>query len=94
MKQYYVYILWSKSEKLYIWVISNLIKRIYEHKNKLVEWFTEKYNIDRLLYYEVYSDIEEAIKREKQLKKWKRDWKINLINNFNPAWKDLYKSII
>ena len=69
MKNYYVYILWSKSEKFYIWVTSDLIKRVYEHKNKLVRWFTEKYNIDRLLYYEIYNDIEESIKREKQLKK-------------------------
>lgn len=94
MNQYYIYILSNKSENLYIWVTNNLIKRVYEHKNKLVEWFTSKYNIDRLVYYEVYNDIKIAIEREKQLKKWKRHYKLDLINWFNPAWQDLYQTII
>lgn len=94
MKQYYIYILSNKSENLYIWVTSDLVKRTYEHKNKLVEWFTSKYNIDKLVYYEVFNNIILAIEREKQLKKWKRQYKIDLINWFNPAWKDLYLNII
>lgn len=94
MKQYYVYILASNSEKFYIWVTSDLVKRVWEHKNKLVEWFTQKYNIDRLLYYEVHTDIYEAIKREKLIKRWKRDFKKNVILEMNPWWVDLYNSII
>jgi putative endonuclease len=94
MKQYYIYILSSKSEKLYIWVTSNLIKRIYEHKHKLIDSFTSKYNIDRLVYYELYNDINIAINREKQLKNWHREYKVDLINKFNPSWKDLYLDII
>jgi putative endonuclease len=93
MKQYYIYILSSKSKILYIWVTSDLIKRVYEHKSKLVEWFTNKYNIDSLVYYESYNDIRNALEREKQLKKWKRQYKIDLINSFNPAWQDLYHNI-
>ena len=95
MKRYYVYILFSKKNgTLYIGVTNNLIKRIYEHKNKFVEGFTEKYKIDKLGYFEQYSSIEEAIKREKQLKNWKRDWKIALIEQNNSNWEDLYYSLI
>jgi len=94
LKQYYVYILASKTEVLYIWVTSDLIKRVYEHKNKLVEWFTQKYNVDRLVYYEIHHDIHEAIKKEKQIKKWIRQYKINLITDFNPSWRDLYEQIL
>jgi putative endonuclease len=94
MKEYYIYILSSKSEKLYIWVTSDLIKRVYEHKNKLIEGFTSKYNIDKLVYYEIYNDIKTAIEREKQLKNWKREYKIELINKINPARNDLYNKII
>ncbi|PIU83224.1 MAG: excinuclease ABC subunit C, partial [Elusimicrobia bacterium CG06_land_8_20_14_3_00_38_11] len=80
----------NKSNKvLYIGVTNNLECRMYEHKNKLVKGFTEKYNLTKLVYYEVTSDIISAIKREKQLKNWHRDWKIKLINDFNPEWKDL-----
>jgi len=90
MKHYFVYILTNKSNKvLYIGVTNNLERRMYEHKNKLVKGFTEKYNLTKLVYYEVTSDIISAIKREKQLKNWHRDWKIKLINDFNPEWKDL-----
>jgi len=89
-RQYYVYILTNKSNNiLYIGVTNDLIRRIFEHKNKLVEGFTKKYNLLKLVYYEATNDIESAINREKQLKNWHREWKINLINQFNPEWKDL-----
>jgi putative endonuclease len=90
MRQYYVYILTNKTNKvLYIGVTNNLVRRIFEHKNKSVEGFTKKYNLSKLVYYEVTNDIYSALEREKQLKNWHRDWKINLINNFNPVWADL-----
>jgi putative endonuclease len=89
-KQYYVYILTNKGNTvLYIGVTNNLERRIFEHKNKLVEGFTKKYNLNKLIYYEMTEDINSAIEREKQLKNWHRDWKINLIKRFNPMWKDL-----
>ena len=89
-KQYCVYILTNKSNKvLYIGVTNDLVRRMFEHKNKLVDGFTKKYNLMKLVFYEVTNDVESAIKREKQLKDWHRDWKINLINQFNPKWKDL-----
>ena len=95
MKDYFVYILTNKTNKvLYIGVTSDLLKRLYEHKNKLVEGFTEKYNVDKLVYYEQTSNIESAIKREKQLKNWHRDWKINIINNFNSNWDDLSNKLL
>ncbi|EKD66729.1 MAG: hypothetical protein ACD_49C00017G0001 [uncultured bacterium (gcode 4)] len=94
MKTYYIYIIASENETLYIWVTSNLIKRIYEHKNKTFDWFSKKYNITKLVYYEIYNNSIESINREKQLKKWNREWKINLINENNPLWKDLYEDII
>lgn len=90
MNQYFVYILTNKTNKvLYVGVTNNLERRIYEHKNKLIEGFTKKYNLTKLVYYEETTDIESAIAREKQLKNWHRDWKINLICGFNPEWKDL-----
>ena len=79
---------------LYIGVTSNLIKRVYEHKQKLVDGFTKKYNIKNLVYYEQFEDIKDAIYREKRLKTWQRQWKIDLINSFNPKWLDLYESIL
>ena len=86
-----MYILASKRNgTLYIGVTSNLVKRVYEHKNNIIEGFTKKYNIQKLVYYEITDDIESAIRREKQLKKWNRKWKINLIENSNPEWRDLY----
>ena len=89
--QYYIYILANKRNgTLYIGVTSNLVKRVYEHKNNIIEGFTKKYNIQKLVYYEITDDIESAIRREKQLKKWNRKWKINLIENSNPEWRDLY----
>jgi putative endonuclease len=95
MKSFYVYILASKKNgTIYIGITSDLIKRVYEHKNNLVEGFTEKYNVHTLVYYEECSDIYEAIKREKQLKKWNRKWKIDLIEKLNPEWEDLYYKLI
>jgi len=90
MKQYYVYILTNKANKVfYIGVTNDLERRMFEHKNKLVDGFTKKYNLNKLIYYEVTADVLNALEREKQLKNWHRDWKINLINSFNPMWKDL-----
>jgi len=95
MKQGFVYIMSNKPEgTLYIGVTSNIIKRIYEHKNNLVDGFTKQYNLKTLVYYEIFDDIEEAIKREKQLKNWQRNWKIKLIKKQNPNWKDLYEGIL
>ena len=89
-RQYYVYILTNKSNKvLYIGVTNNLERRIFEHKNKLVDGFTKKYNLNKLVYYETTKNIDGAIEREKQLKNWHRAWKVNLIEEFNPPWKDL-----
>ena len=78
-----------KNTTLYIGVTSNLQRRVWEHKNKVVKGFTEKYNINKLVYYEITDSIESAIIREKQLKNWHRDWKINLIKEINPEFKDL-----
>ena len=96
MKDYYVYIMTSnKNWTLYIWVTSDLIKRISEHREKLnKECFTAKYDCTKLVRYEIYNDIKLAIEREKQLKNWKRDRKIELIENENPTWKDLFYNII
>ncbi len=93
-KQPCVYILASKKNgTLYIGVTSNLIKRIWEHKNNLAEGFTHKYHIHRLVWYEVHQDMMAAITREKQLKKWRRAWKITLIEKNNPKWLDLYADL-
>lgn len=95
MQIYYVYILASKRNgTLYIGVTSNLIKRVYEHKNNFIAGFTWQYNIHILVYYEQTSNIASAIRREKQLKKWNRDWKITLIEKENPEWKDLYEGLL
>ena len=92
---YFVYILASKRNgTLYIGVTNNLIKRIYEHKNNLVDGFTKKYRVHILVYYEQLNNIENAITREKQLKKWERNWKLSLIEKENPEWEDLYKKIM
>jgi len=94
MKNGYVYILTNKNNKvLYIGVTSDLIKRVYQHINKLIDGFTKRYNTDKLVYYELFDDIENAIAREKQLKGGNRQKKIDLINSFNPEWADLYDSI-
>jgi putative endonuclease len=95
MKDYYVYILASKKNgTLYIGVTSNLIKRVYEHKNNLVEGFTSKYQVHHLVYYEHTNDVRIALEREKRLKKWKRQWKIELIEKNNPEWRDLYDDLV
>ncbi|MCP4269637.1 MAG: GIY-YIG nuclease family protein [Candidatus Brocadiaceae bacterium] len=95
MKQYYVYILASKRNgTLYVGVTNDLIRRVYEHKNNLVEGFTKKYNVHRLVHFESTSDVKAAIHREKCIKKWKRSWKIKLIETHNPGWRDLYYEII
>ena len=90
MKEYYVYILSNQMNSvLYIGVSNDLIRRMYEHKNKLVNGFSKRYNLNKLLYFEKTRDIEAAILREKKLKNWHRQWKLNLIKENNPEFKDL-----
>ena len=89
MKHYYVYIMTSPSGTLYTGMTNNLQRRVYEHKNKLIDGFTKKYNVTRLVYYELYHDVRDAIAREKQIKSWRRSKKIDLIKSLNPTWKDL-----
>ena len=79
---------------LYVGVTNDLVRRVYEHRNKLVKGFTAKYNIVKLVYYEIHEDIKEAIKREKQIKGWLRAKKEELIKTMNPSWKDLYEKIV
>ena len=91
---YYVYIIASRKEgAIYIGVTNDIVRRIYEHRIKAVPGFTSKYDITRLVWFEVYDDPISAISREKELKKWKRAWKIALIEAQNPQWNDLYESI-
>jgi putative endonuclease len=93
-KQFYVYILASKPNgTLYTGMTSNLIQRVWQHKNNIIEGFTQKYNVKTLVFYEVHDNAESAITREKQIKKWRRAWKLQLIEKMNPHWKDLYKEI-
>jgi putative endonuclease len=93
-REYYIYILASKRNgTLYIGVTNDLKRRVYEHKEKIISGFTAKYNVDKLVYYEAFGDVGEAIYREKQLKKWNRNWKIELIEDFNACWSDLYDNI-
>lgn len=95
MNSYYVYILTNKTTSvLYIGVTNDLIRRVYEHKNKLIIGFTSKYNVDRLVYFENTGDITAAISREKQLKGWTRIKKEALIKNINPLWNDMYQNLI
>ncbi|WP_055078737.1 GIY-YIG nuclease family protein [Lagierella massiliensis] len=95
MKNYYIYIMANKTNKtIYIGVTSNLIKRVWEHKNKLVDGFTKHYNVNKLVYYEETTDVNSAIAREKQLKGWNRAKKNKLIDSINPNWKDLYDDIL
>ena len=94
MKSYFVYVLASsRNGTLYIGVTSNLLKRVWEHKNNFIDGFTKKYSVHMLVYFEETSEIESAIQREKQLKTWKRNWKLELIEKGNPEWRDLYFSI-
>jgi len=92
---YFVYILTNKYNKvLYVGVTNNLVRRLYEHKKKIIKGFTRRYNVDKLVYYESTDDINEAIKREKQIKGWLRIKKINLIQRNNPNFNDLYPDIL
>jgi putative endonuclease len=92
LKNYYVYILTNKSNKvLYTGVTNNLTRRVYEHKHKLIEGFTSKYNLNKLVYYEITNYVGAAIQREKQIKGWLRKKKIDLIESLNPDWEDLSK---
>ena len=90
-----VYIMTNKPHgTLYIGVTSNLVQRVWQHKIGVVEGFTKKYNLHQLVYYQLADDMYAAISKEKQLKNWRREWKINLVNEFNPAWADLYESLL
>lgn len=89
-KTYYVYLLTNWDNRvMYVGVTNNLERRIYEHKNKLVDGFTKKYNVEKLVYFETASDVLAAIEREKQIKKWRREKKNQLVIEMNPEWKDL-----
>jgi len=93
-KQYYVYIMTNKRHTvLYTGVTNDLKRRIYEHKEKLIEGFTKKYNVTKLVYYEIFQDAENAIVREKQIKSGSRQKKIDLINQANEEWRDLYEEL-
>ena len=94
MKQFYVYILANKKGgTLYVGLTSDLPKRTWEHKNGVIEGFTKRYSVKRLVHYEIFDRFEQAAEREKSLKRWRRQWKINLIEEQNPDWNDLYKKI-
>ncbi|MBN1388807.1 MAG: GIY-YIG nuclease family protein [Bacteroidales bacterium] len=94
-KVYYVYILTNRyNTVLYIGVTNNLKRRVCEHKTRFSKGFTWRYNVDKLVYYENFKTISKAILREKRLKKWKRAWKEELINNFNPEWRDLNRDVL
>lgn len=95
MNDYYVYIVTNKKEgALYTGVTSNLVQRVYQHKNGVIDCFTSKYKLDKLVYYELHDDIYQAIKREKRIKRWYRKWKIELIEKSNKNWHDLYFTIV
>jgi putative endonuclease len=95
MKHYYVYILASrKNGTIYIGLTNNLLRRVYEHKNDLIAGFTKKYRVHQLAHFEIFEDVNSAIQREKQLKVWKRQWKLELIEKQNPGWKDLYQDLL
>jgi putative endonuclease len=94
MKQPHIYIMTNiKNTTLYIGVTSQLVQRVYQHKSKLTLGFTNKYNLNKLVYFESFETMYEAITREKQLKNWRRAWKINLIEGINPNWLDLSKDL-
>lgn len=94
-KKGYLYILASRRNgTLYVGVTSDLVKRIGEHRQKLVEGFTKKYEVTTLVYYEAFEEIRAAIVRERQIKEWKRKWKTDLIQSVNPYWRDLYEDIL
>jgi len=94
MKSYAVYIMASaKNGTLYIGITNNIVRRVFEHKEGLIDGFTKKYNVHRLVYVETHDDVGIAIQREKRLKEWQRAWKINLIESQNPDWNDLYETL-
>lgn len=93
-KKFYAYILAkARNSTFYVGITSNLPKRIWEHKSEAVDGFTKQYGIKTLVYYEVFDDPENAIRREKRLKKWPREWKMRVIEQMNPDWKDLYETL-
>ena len=93
-KNYYVYIMGNERPTLYIGVTNDLARRVYEHKQGFVEGFVKKYDIHKLLYFEIFEAIENALVREKKLKQWNREWKLRLIKKNNPTLKDIYSDII
>lgn len=94
MSEYFVYILASRpGGALYVGVTNNLVRRVYEHKQKQADGFTKKYNIDNLVHFESYPSVQGALQREKNIKHWPRAWKTRLIGSTNPTWKDLYPEI-
>ena len=95
MTSFYVYLLASRRHgTLYLGVTRDLVRRVHEHKTKVISGFTKRYGVDRLVWFEIYDDPVTAISREKELKKWRRDWKIRLIEEQNPEWRDLSKTIV
>ena len=95
MTSFSVYLLASRRHgTLYLGVTSDLVRRVHEHKSKILPGFTKQYGVDRLVWFEIYDDPVTAISREKELKKWRRDWKIRLIEEQNPEWRDLYETIV
>jgi len=95
MREYYVYILASKPRgTLYIGVTNDLVRRVYEHKNEIIEGFTKRYGVHLLVYYEQGKNVASVIWREKRLKKWNREWKLQLIERENPEWRDLYPDLV
>ena len=93
-EQFYVYILCNQHHNVfYTGVTNNLIRRVYEHKNKIIKGFSYRYNVDKLIYYEIHTSIELAIHKEKLVKRWRRDIKCEAINTLNPHWRDLYFDI-
>ena len=94
-KQFYVYILASKRNgTLYTGVTSNLIQRVWQHKHDVIQGFTRKYNVKTLVYYEIHENAESALTKEKKIKRWRRAWKLDLIEDSNPEWRDLYEDIL
>ena len=92
-KSYYVYILGNHRPTLYVGVTNDLVRRVYEHKQGFVEGFTRQYGLKKLLHFELFSTPEDAIQREKRLKHWNRDWKLDLVRKSNPAFRDLYEDV-
>ncbi len=94
-QSYFVYILTNRKDGvLYIGITNDLVRRVFQHREGAIPGFTNKYNLKRLIYFEAFDDPENAIMREKRMKKWNREWKIELIENNNPEWRDLYPDIL